>query len=148
MLAAPVYAQAKARVVVIGGGPGGATAAKYIAKESGGAIEVTLVEPTKQFTTCFHSNLYLGGFKPFESITHTYDKLASSYGIKLNHQAAVAIDRDKKQVRLADGSMLPYDRLVRLARHRPEIRQRPRLGPGARGGDAACLEGRQADRSF
>ena len=64
MLAAPVYAQAKARVVVIGGGPGGATAAKYIAKESGGAIEVTLVEPTKQFITCFHSNLYLGGFKP------------------------------------------------------------------------------------
>ena len=112
MLAAPVYAQAKARVVVIGGGPGGATAAKYIAKESGSAIEVTLVEPTKQFTTCFHSNLYLGGFKLLESITHTYDKLASSYGIKLNHQAAVAIDRDKKQVRLADGSMLPYDRLV------------------------------------
>ena len=112
MLAAPVYAQAKARVVVIGGGPGGATAAKYIAKESGGAIEVTLVEPTTQFTTCFHSNLYLGGFRSFESITHTYDKLASSYGIKLNHQAAVAIDRDKKQVRLADGSMLPYDRLV------------------------------------
>ena len=112
MLAAPVYAQAKARVVVIGGGPGGATAAKYIAKESGSAIEVTLVEPTKQFTTCFHSNLYLGGFKPLEAITHTYDKLASSYGIKLNHQAAVAIDRDKKQVRLADGSMLPYDRLV------------------------------------
>ena len=66
MLAAPVYAQAKARVVVIGGGPGGATAAKYIAKESGGAIEVTLVEPTTQFTTCFHSNLYLGGFRSFE----------------------------------------------------------------------------------
>ena len=112
MLAAPAHAQAKARVVVIGGGPGGATAAKYIAKESGSAIEVTLVEPTRQFTTCFHSNLYLGGFKLFESITHTYDKLASSYGIKLNHQAAVAIDRDKKQVRLADRSTLPYDRLV------------------------------------
>jgi sulfide dehydrogenase [flavocytochrome c] flavoprotein subunit len=112
ILAAPVYAQAKARVVVIGGGPGGATAAKYVAKESGGAIEVTLVEPTKQFITCFHSNLYLGGFKPLGALTHTYDKLASSYGIKLNHQAAAAIDRDKKQVRLADGSMLPYDRLV------------------------------------
>jgi NADPH-dependent 2,4-dienoyl-CoA reductase/sulfur reductase-like enzyme len=112
LLAAPVYAQAKGKVVVIGGGPGGATAAKYIAKESGGAVEVTLVEPTRQFTTCFHSNLYLGGFKTFESITHTYDKLASAYGIKLNHQAAVAIDRDKRQVRLADGSTLSYDRLV------------------------------------
>lgn len=112
MLAGPVYAQGKVRVVVIGGGPGGATAAKYIAKESGGAIEVTLVEPTKQFITCFHSNLYLGGFKLLGAITHTYDKLASSYGIKLNHQAALTIDRDKKQVRLADGSMLSYDRLV------------------------------------
>jgi NADPH-dependent 2,4-dienoyl-CoA reductase/sulfur reductase-like enzyme len=99
-------------VVVVGGGPGGATAAKYVAKESGNAIEVTLVEPTKQFTTCFHSNLYLGGFKPLEAITHTYEKLASAYGIKLNHQIAAAIDRDKKQVRLADGSTLAYDRLV------------------------------------
>jgi NADPH-dependent 2,4-dienoyl-CoA reductase/sulfur reductase-like enzyme len=111
-LVAPVYAQAKGKVVVIGGGPGGATAAKYVAKESGGAIEVTLVEPTRQFTTCFHSNLYLGGFKTLESITHTYDKLASAYGIKLMHQAAAAIDRDKRQVRLADGSTLAYDRLV------------------------------------
>jgi NADPH-dependent 2,4-dienoyl-CoA reductase/sulfur reductase-like enzyme len=111
-LAAPVYAQAKPKVIVVGGGPGGATAAKYIAKESGGAIEVTLVEPAKQFTTCFHSNLYLGGFKPFEAITHTYAKLASDYGIKLNHQVAAGIDRDKKQVRLADGSVLSYDRLV------------------------------------
>jgi sulfide dehydrogenase [flavocytochrome c] flavoprotein chain len=58
----------------------------------------------------FH--LYLGGFKPFEAITHTYEKLASAYGIKLNHQIAAAIDRDKKQVRLADGSTLAYDRLV------------------------------------
>jgi len=96
-LAAPAHAQAKPKVVVIGGGPGGATAAKYIAKDGGGAIEVTLVEPTKQFTTCFHSNLYLGGFKPLEAITHTYDKLASAYGIKLSHQAAAGIDRDKKQ---------------------------------------------------
>ena len=78
----PALAQAKPRVVVIGGGPGGATVAKYVAKD-GGAIDVTLVEPLKQFTTCFHSNLYLGGFRSFESITHTYDKLAS----KLRHQA-------------------------------------------------------------
>ena len=51
-----VLGQAKPRVVVIGGGPGGATAAKYIAKDSAGAIEVVLVEPAKQFITCFHSN--------------------------------------------------------------------------------------------
>lgn len=112
-LAAPaVLGQGKRRVVVIGGGPGGATAAKYIARDSKGKIEVTLVEPKKQFTTCFHSNLYVGGFKKFGEITHSYDKLASKYGVKLNHQAATAIDRDKKLVVLADGTKLPYDRLV------------------------------------
>lgn len=70
------------------------------------------MEPARQFTTCFHSNLYLGGLKTFEAITHSYDKLASAYAIRLNHQAATAIDRDKRQVRLADGSTLAYDRLV------------------------------------
>lgn len=112
-LGAPaVLGQAKPRVVVIGGGPGGATAAKYIAKDSQGKIEVVLVEPKKEFTTCFHSNLYLGDFKKFGEITHTYDKLASAHGVKLNHQMASAIDRAKKQVVLADGSRLFYDRLI------------------------------------
>jgi NADPH-dependent 2,4-dienoyl-CoA reductase/sulfur reductase-like enzyme len=112
-LGAPaVLGQAKARVVVVGGGAGGATAAKYIARDAKGAIEVTLVEPSKQFVTCFHSNLYLGGFKSLENITHGYDKLAGAYGIKLNHQAAASIDRDKKKVKLADGTELDYDRLV------------------------------------
>ncbi len=108
----PALAQAKAKVVVIGGGPGGATAAKYIAKDAAGAIDVTLVEPAKQFVTCFHSNLVLGGIRPIESITHTYDKLASAYGITMNHQMAKAVDRDKREVSLADGSKLAYDRLV------------------------------------
>lgn len=110
-LAAPAIAQAKGKVVVIGGGPGGATAAKYLAKDAAGALDVVLVEPAKQFVTCFHSNLYLGGFKTMESITHSYDKLAG-YGVKLNHQAATAIDREARTVTLADGSKLSYDRLV------------------------------------
>jgi sulfide dehydrogenase [flavocytochrome c] flavoprotein chain len=111
-LARPALAQAKPRVIVIGGGPGGATAAKYIAKDSNGAIEVSLIEPQRQFTTCFHSNLFLGGFRNWNSITHSYDKLASGYGVKLVHEAAAAIDRDKKTVRLANGSEMAYDRLV------------------------------------
>jgi NADPH-dependent 2,4-dienoyl-CoA reductase/sulfur reductase-like enzyme len=111
-LARPALAQGKPKLVVIGGGPGGATIAKYVAKDSNGAIEVTLVEPAKQFTTCFHSNLYLGGFRDFASITHSYDTLASKYGVKLAHQMATAIDRDKRSVRLADGSSLTYDRLA------------------------------------
>lgn len=106
----PALAQAKPKVVVIGGGPGGATAAKYIAKDGG--VEVTLVEPASRFTTCFHSNLYLGGFKKWEEITHSYDKIAKAYGIKHARQMAAAIDREKKTVRLANGTVLPYDRLV------------------------------------
>ena len=72
----PALAQARPKLVVVGGGPGGATIAKYVARDSGGAVEVTLVEPLRQFTTCFHSNLYLGGFCDWESITHSYDALA------------------------------------------------------------------------
>jgi NADPH-dependent 2,4-dienoyl-CoA reductase/sulfur reductase-like enzyme len=106
----PVFAQARPKVVVIGGGPGGATAAKYIAKDGG--IEVTLVEPARRFTTCFHSNLYLGGFKTWESITQNYAKLVSTYGIKHARQMAMAIDREKRTVRLANGTVLSYDRLV------------------------------------
>jgi NADPH-dependent 2,4-dienoyl-CoA reductase/sulfur reductase-like enzyme len=108
----PALAQAKPKLVVIGGGPGGATIAKYVAKDSKGAVEVTLVEPGAQFTTCFHSNLYLGGFRSFESITHSYAKLVSNYGIKHVRQMGQAIDREKRTVRLANGTTLAYDRLA------------------------------------
>ncbi len=106
-----VLAQAKPKVVVIGGGAGGATAAKYIAKDSAGAIEVTLVEPLQTYQTCFHSNLFLGGFRDYRSITHNY-KAVAKHGVKVVHQRATTIDRDKKTVMLANGAKLPYDRLV------------------------------------
>jgi len=112
LLSMPALAQAKPRVVVIGGGPGGATAAKYLAKDSAGALDVVLIEPNRRFVTCFHSNLYLGGFRSYDSITHGYETLASAYGVRLNHQAATAVDREKREVVLADGSRLSYDRLV------------------------------------
>jgi sulfide dehydrogenase [flavocytochrome c] flavoprotein subunit len=108
----PALAQAKPKVVVVGGGAGGATAARYIAKDSAGAIEVTLVEPETRFTTCFFSNLYLGGFRSLDSLTHGYDKLAGQHGLKVAHRMATAIDRDKREVVLDDGTRLPYDRLV------------------------------------
>ena len=112
-LGAPaVLAQAKPRVVVIGGGAGGATAAKYIAKDSNGAIAVTLVEENPSYQTCFHSNLYIGGFKPYDAIVHKYDALAKNYGITVAQARATAIDRDKKEVVLSTGQRLPYDRLV------------------------------------
>ena len=113
LVAAPAYLRAadKPRVVVVGGGAGGATAARYIARDSGGALSVTLVEPQTRFTTCFFSNLYLGGFTSFEKITHGYDGVRAA-GVDVVHQAAASIDRDRREVVLADGARLPYDRLV------------------------------------
>jgi sulfide dehydrogenase [flavocytochrome c] flavoprotein chain len=113
-LSAPMlHAQGgKPRVVVIGGGAGGATAARYIAKDSDGAIDVTLVEPTKTYYTCFFSNLYMAGFRTLDSIAHSYGTLAADYGINVVHDWAIGIDRDAKTVSLAGGGTLPYDRLV------------------------------------
>ncbi|MGE0287708.1 MAG: FCSD flavin-binding domain-containing protein [Bradyrhizobium sp.] len=107
-----VIGQARARVVVIGGGPGGATVAKYVARDSAGAINVSLIEPSASFVTCFHSNLYLGGFKTFEQITHSYEALTKNYGVNHVRQTAAFIDRDEKRVRTADNTILSYDRLV------------------------------------
>ena len=108
---APKVHAAKPQVVVIGGGPGGATVAHYLAKDSKGAIDVTLVEANKMHTTCFFSNLYLGGFRDFASITHGYGKLAKM-GVKVVHAWAKMIDAGKKQVVLADGTALGYDACV------------------------------------
>jgi sulfide dehydrogenase [flavocytochrome c] flavoprotein chain len=113
-LALPTYlrAQDKPKVVVIGGGAGGATAAKYLAKDSNGDLDVTLIEENDEFTTCFFSNLYLGDFRDWDSITHSYEALVSKYGIKKVTDRATAIDREAKTVTLGDGSTVPYDRLV------------------------------------
>ncbi|MCZ7656581.1 MAG: NAD(P)/FAD-dependent oxidoreductase [Xanthobacteraceae bacterium] len=111
LFAPAVLGQAKPKLVVVGGGPGGGTVARYVAKDSAGAIEVTLIEPQKNFTTCFFSNLYVGGFRDFKSITHSYDKVRKG-GVNVVHEAAASIDRDKRQVVLAGGKRVAYDRLV------------------------------------
>ncbi len=102
----------KPKVVVVGGGAGGATAARYIAKDSQGEIDVTLVEPSRSYYTCFFSNLYIGGFRELDSIEHSYGTLASEYGINVVHDWATGVDRDAKTVSLAGGASVPYDRLV------------------------------------
>jgi NADPH-dependent 2,4-dienoyl-CoA reductase/sulfur reductase-like enzyme len=111
-LAAPaLMGQARPRVVVIGGGAGGATCARYLAKDSAGAIEVTLVEANPVYTTCFFSNLYLGGFWAFEDLQHGYETLAAG-GVTVVNALAEGVDRDARQVALAGGRVLDYDRLV------------------------------------
>lgn len=100
------------KVVVIGGGAGGATVARYLAKESKGAIDVTLIEPSRRYYTCFFSNLYLGGFREYESIGHSYGALASKHGVNVVHDWAVGVDASAKTVSLGSGNNVSYDKLV------------------------------------
>lgn len=101
----------KGRVVVIGGGFGGATAAKYI-RLWAPQIEVVLVEPNPAFVSCPLSNLVLGGTRSIEDLTTSYDQLQKRHGVKLVRDYAIAIDPDKRVVRLQNGDPLSYDRLV------------------------------------
>ncbi len=111
-LAAPaVLAGAKMKLVVIGGGPGGATTARYVAKGAKD-VAVSIIEPKHHFTTCFFSNLYLGGFRTLDSITHSYGTLAAKYGINMIHDVAVDVDGAGKKVKLGRGEDMAYDRLV------------------------------------
>lgn len=109
-LSRPALAQGAAKVVVIGGGPGGATAANQL-KTLDPGLDITLIEPKEAFTTCFYSNLFIGGFRTFQSITHTYDGLKRR-GIRVVTDAATVVDTAAKTVTLAGGGKVSYDRLV------------------------------------
>jgi sulfite dehydrogenase len=98
------------RVVVVGGGFGGATAAHYL-KMWGGNIDVTLVDRNPEFVSCPISNLVIGGHKAIGDITRGYGGL-SRMGVKVIQAEVTAIDGAKKTVKLADGRTLGYDRLV------------------------------------
>ena len=100
------------KVVVIGGGFGGATAAKYVRMWSDYGINVTLVEPNPAFISCPISNLVLGGSKTMADITTPYDNLAKRHGVTLVRDMVSSIDADKRLVKLAGGSELAYDRLI------------------------------------
>ena len=97
------------RVVVIGGGWGGSTAAKYI-RLLDPSIEVTLLEPNKEFVSCPFSNLVLSGVESIKRLTMRYDGL-KKYGLRVRHEAAAAIEPDKRRVRVGN-DYLEYDRLI------------------------------------
>jgi len=98
------------RVVVVGAGFGGSTAARYL-KLWGGNVDVTLVERDAGFVSCPISNLVLGGHKQMADISRGYGGL-QALGVKLVRGEVTAVDAAAKKVRLADGTELPYDRLV------------------------------------
>ena len=109
-LAAPALAQAKPRIVVVGGGPGGATAAKYLLRD-GAPLDVTLIEANRTYVTPFTSNLYLGGLKSYDTLEFGYAKLAE-HGVKVRIDSVADIDREARRVRTRDGVVVPYDRLI------------------------------------
>ena len=102
----------KAKVVVIGGGYGGATAAKYVRLLSDYKIDVVLIEPQAAFISCPMSNLVVSGVKQLGDITVSYAGLGKNHGITVVKDYASAIDTVKKTVTLAGGATLAYDKLV------------------------------------
>jgi sulfide dehydrogenase [flavocytochrome c] flavoprotein subunit len=102
----------KARVVVIGGGYGGATAAKYVRLLSDNKIDVVLIEPQDTFISCPISNLVLSGGKQIADLTTSYAGLSRNHGITVVKDYASAIDTAKKTVTLAGGATIAYDKLV------------------------------------
>jgi sulfide dehydrogenase [flavocytochrome c] flavoprotein chain len=105
------WTQTPSRVVVVGGGFGGATCAKYL-RRADPSLDVTLVEPHRQLVTCPFSNAVLVGLRDLASVTHTYDGLRQRYGVRLVHATATSLDPVGHRVTLDDGSTLTYDRLV------------------------------------
>ena len=99
------------KVVIVGGGYGGATAAKYIRMWSPN-IDVTLIERNAEFISCPLSNLVLGGSQSMKDITVSYDTLQKKYGVKVLRGEASSVDIDKKLVRMASGDAIPFDRVI------------------------------------
>ena len=110
LLARPAITRGAAKVVVIGGGAGGATVAGSL-KTLSPTIDVTLIESQTNYTSCFFSNAYIGGLYDFADLTHSYGGIAA-LGITIANDRAEAIDTVKKTVTLANKKVLDYDRLV------------------------------------
>ena len=102
----------KAEILVIGGGYGGATAAKYLRLFSNYSANVTLIEPNAAFISCPLSNLVVGGSRTMADITSPYDKLSKRHGVKIIQDSVSSIDPDKKTLKLASGKTLRYDKAV------------------------------------
>ena len=106
----PLFAQAAGRVVVIGGGFGGASCARAL-RRTDPKLQVTLIEPNRIFTACPFSNEVIAGLRDLETQQFSYDRIAAE-GVTVIAQAATKIDPKTRTVGLADGGSLAYDRLV------------------------------------
>jgi sulfide dehydrogenase [flavocytochrome c] flavoprotein subunit len=105
-----IVGAASKKVVVVGGGVGGGTAAKYI-RMADPSIDVTLIEPNKEYYTCFLSNEVLSGHRKMETIRVTYDGL-KKHGVNVVHDTVTDIDAAGKKVMTAGGETIAYDRCI------------------------------------
>ncbi|MDA1132019.1 MAG: NAD(P)/FAD-dependent oxidoreductase [Proteobacteria bacterium] len=104
----PAFSQSPGHVVVVGGGFGGATAAKYLRRAG---VDVTLIETNATFATCPFSNTVLGGINEIDAITHGYDGLAA-HGVQVVPDTVTGINAANKSVSLQGGTAVSYDRLI------------------------------------
>ena len=104
--------KAGGHVVVVGGGYGGATVAKYLRMWSAGSVQVTLIERNPTFISCPISNLVIGGTKTMEDITISYAGLKDKWGVRVLQDEVSAVDSAKRTVSLKSGGSVSYDRLV------------------------------------
>ena len=104
--------KASGHVVVVGGGYGGTTLAKYLRMWSEGGVQVTLIERNPTFISCPMSNLVIGGFKTIEDITVSYDNLKNRWQVRVIQDEVVAVDAAKRSISLARDGSMTYDRLV------------------------------------
>jgi sulfide dehydrogenase [flavocytochrome c] flavoprotein subunit len=113
LMGVPIMSRAsfKARVVIVGGGYGGATVAKYV-RLTDPRIEVVLIEKKPKFISCALSNEVISGERSIESLTFAYTDLVNLYGVKVVHDEVVEIDPANKVVSTKSGKKLGYDRLV------------------------------------
>jgi sulfide dehydrogenase [flavocytochrome c] flavoprotein chain len=101
---------ASQKVVIVGGGTAGATAAKYI-KMADSSVDVTIIEPNQEYITCYLSNEVIGGDRAFDTLKVGYEGL-KAHGINVVHEMATGIDAEKKVVKTAGGTEFGYDRCI------------------------------------
>ena len=109
-VASPAIGQAAPRVVIVGGGAGGATVARRL-REGAPEIDVTLVEAARAYSSPFMSEHFLGGFRSLNSLTHKYDGLAA-LGVTVVNARAQGLDPTGRLLKLSDDSEIPFDKLV------------------------------------
>jgi len=105
-------AKASGHVVVVGGGYGGATVAKYLRLWSAGGVQVTLIERNPNFISCPISNLVIAGTKTMADIMLSYEGLKNKWGVRVIQDEVLAVDAEKRSISLTQGGRMTYDRLV------------------------------------